>query len=124
MSLFERNQEEMAETVKKPGTGEKLSPALRAVRDMPLHLSEEDYKRAMQGNVLTREISEDAFLRIAKSFIAVLEGHKKLTDFVIPNNMLNELARILNRRVLAESPNLPRFQEAMAELRSKFSTLK
>ncbi len=88
---------------------QELTPALQTMAEMPLHFSDDEYRqKATSGQEInSREVSEDAFLRIMKGLI---EGAPDRT------NSWSAMLGILERESMQGHPELETFKQAVQDI--------
>jgi len=106
-----QKQEKLAEEsqeVKK----EELSTALQEVEKIPLNFSDEEYEKVSRDTIndrhISREVSEDAFLRFAKN------------PDTNPSSF-GTMLRILDRDSMKDHPNEELFKKVIEELAKKYN---
>lgn len=88
-----------------------LSPVLQEIVDMPLLYREEDFARVARTESDSQEVSQDAFVQIAK----------KLAMGEQPGpNTWSAMVNILERPSMQDHPKLELFRNAAQELAQKF----
>lgn len=91
---------------------QELTAALQAVEEMPLHFSDQEYKQKATGGqeINSREVSEDAFLRIMKG---LMEGKPDSM------NTWSAMLGILERESMQDHPNLETFKQAAQDIAAR-----
>ena len=91
---------------------QELSPVLQEIVGMDLNYDdEEEFEKAAHTDSVSKETSEDAFLRIARKLI---EGEDPSP------NTWGAMLRILDRDSMKEHPKMKLFRQAVEELAEKF----